>query len=105
MYSDTMKDCLEAIKVTDAQVSAEQLKYSVRDGYAEIELYISSKRISYRVKGDPYIIAMVKWLQIYLSNNNGIFKLSLNTFIEKFELPDNKLRNAILMMELVEQLK
>lgn len=104
MYSDIMKDCLETIKVTDAQVSAEQLKYSVRDGYAEIELYISSKRISYRVKGDPYIIAMVKWLQIYLSNNDT-FKLSLNTFIEKFELPDNKLRNAILMMELVEQLK
>jgi glutamate synthase domain-containing protein 1 len=105
MYSDTMKNCLEAIKVTDAQVHAEQLKYDARDGHAEIELYISSKRISYRVRGDAYITSMVKWLQVYLSNSNDISELNLNTFIEEFKLPDNKLRNAILMMELIEQLK
>lgn len=105
MYTELMKNCLRNICQSDAKVDEDQSMYAVNDAFASIELYTSSNKVSFKVKGDAYITAMVKWLQVRMLAGENISLLTLKTFTKKFNLPENKVRNAALMMELIEQIK
>ena len=104
MYNQITKELLSKVCIKDAEINKNQKKYSVKDNFSTIEIYVSNDSVSYRVQGDGYIIAMTKWLQIRLTNNENLKTITLESLVETFDLPEVKLRNAVQILELIEML-
>ena len=104
MYNQIIKEMLAKVCIKDANTYENQKKYSVKDNFSTIELYINKANVSYRVQGDAYIIAMTKWLQLQLIDNQSLQDITLDYLIETFSLPDVKLRNATQILELIEKI-
>jgi len=88
----------------DAEIFENQKKYSVRDNFSTVEIYVSDTAVSYRVQGDGYIVAMIKWLQLMLINNKNLKDITLNGLVEIFDLSEVKFRNAVQILELIEMI-
>ena len=99
-----VRDMLSKVSIKDTNIYKNQKKYSIHDNFSSIEIYISNSKISYRVKGDVYIIAMTKWLQLMLINNEMLKNITVKNLVKIFNLPQVKIRNAIQIYELVEQI-
>ncbi|ASG67571.1 hypothetical protein fh0823_02300 [Francisella halioticida] len=104
MYNKLVKDLLSEMKIEDSNILAEQQKYQVKDSFSSVELYISDNAISYRVFGDTYIMAMVKFLQIKLQNKHKLRNITLDKLVTDFDLPEVKYRNALQIVELIEKI-
>ena len=104
MYNRLVKDLLAEISSKDAVISAEHKKYEVSDSFSSIELYVSADSVSFKVFGDAYMTAMVKWLQIKLQAKESLDEISLEDLIAMFDLPEVKYRNAIQLMNLIEKI-
>lgn len=104
MYNSLVKDLLSKITIDDGNISPEQQKYQVKDSFSTIELYISDDMISYRVFGDAYIMAMIKFLQIKLQDRQTLKDITLESLVEDFDLPEVKYRNALQIVELIEKI-
>ncbi|AJC48983.1 hypothetical protein IB642_03790 [Allofrancisella guangzhouensis] len=104
MYNSLIKEMLTKLSKEDAEILPTQIRYKVGDSFSTVEVYISKERISFKVFGDAYIVAMVKWLQLRLQGGENIEKISIEYLIELFELPEVKYRNAIQLIELIEKL-
>lgn len=104
MYNRLVKDLLAEISSKDAIILAEHKKYQVSDSFSNIELYVSADSVSFRVFGDAYITAMVKWLQVKLQAKENLDEINLEDLITKFDLPEVKYRNAIQLMDLIEKI-
>lgn len=103
MYNKLVKDLLSKIKIEDGYILTEQQKYQVKDSFSSVELYISDNAISYRVFGDAYIMAMVKFLQMKLQDKQDLKDICLEKLVADFDLPEVKYRNALQIVELVEK--
>ena len=104
MYNEIVKEMLSKVNMKDAISCENQKKYSISDNFSTIEIYIRDATVSYRVQGDAYIIAMTKWLQLELINNESLENIVLEDLVNIFDLPDIKLRNAIQIIELIEKI-
>lgn len=104
MYNKLVKNLLAEISSKDAVILAEHKKYEVSDSFSSIELYVSEESISFKVFGDAYITAMVKWLQIKLQAKESFDDITLECLVAKFDLPEVKYRNAIQLMNLIEKI-
>ncbi len=105
MYNKLTKDMLSKVCVKDADVYKNQKRYYVNDSFSNIEIYIGESDISYRVQGDAYIVAMTKWLQLKLVRTEYLQDITLEYLVELFDLPEVKFRNAVQVLELIEQIK
>ena len=104
MYNQVIKDMLSKVSIKDSKIDESQKKYSVNDNFSTIEIYISEDKVSYKVLGDAYIVAMTKWLQNKLINNENIKNITLENLVKTFDLPEMKLRNAVQILELIEKI-
>ena len=104
MYNDLVKKMLAKISLDDAKTFPDQKKYSVEDNFSTLEIYVKDGKVSFRVFGDGYILAMMKWLQIQLQSKQNISNISLESLISLFELPELKYRNALQIVELIEKI-
>ncbi|ABK90125.1 hypothetical protein [Francisella tularensis] len=104
MYNDLTRELLRQVKFEDGIILAEQTKYSVSDSFSTVEIYICDKRVSYRVYGDAYILAMLKWLQLSLLNKQNLSQISLEKLIADFDLPQVKYRDALQIIKLIEKI-
>ena len=104
MYNQMTKDMLAKVCVKDTNIHENQKKYSVKDNFSTIEVYINEENISYRVQGDAYIIAMIKWLQLKLIGKEILINMTLENLVEIFDLPEVKLRNGVQILELIEKI-
>ena len=104
MYNQLVKQLLSQTTIEDADILDEQKKYSVSDNFSTIEFYISTSKVSFKVYGDAYIVAMVKWLQLKLQNGDDIDNIDIESLVKEFDLPDVKQRNAIQLMDLIEKI-
>ncbi|MGQ4002260.1 hypothetical protein QIW31_04360 [Francisellaceae bacterium CB299] len=104
MYNQFTKEMLSKVSMQDAEIFENQKKYSVRDNFSTVEIYVSDTAVSYRVQGDGYIVAMIKWLQLMLINNKNLKDITLNGLVEIFDLSEVKFRNAVQILELIEMI-
>ena len=104
MYNQITKEMLLKVCIKDAEIHENQKKYSVRDNFSTVEIYVSDAAVSYRVQGDGYIVAMTKWLQLMLINNKDLKDITLNGLVETFDLSEVKFRNAVQIFELIEMI-
>ena len=104
MYNQFTKEMLSKVSMQDAEIFENQKKYSVRDNFSTVEIYVSDTAVSYRVQGDGYIVAMIKWLQLMLINNKDLKDITLNGLVEIFDLSEVKFRNAVQILELIEMI-
>lgn len=104
MYNNLVKKLLAEVSFEDAIILPEQVKYCVIDNFSVIEMYISEKKISFRVYGGAYMLAMIKWLQNKLQHKADIKKISLQELVKEFELPEFEYRNASQIIELIEKI-
>ncbi|APC91307.1 MULTISPECIES: hypothetical protein [Francisella] len=104
MYNDLVKNLLAKVKVEDAVILTQQTKYVVSDSFSTVEVYICDKKVSYRVYGDAYILAMLKWLQLSLQNKQDLSQISIEKLIADFDLPEIKFRNALQIIQLIEKI-
>lgn len=104
MYNNLVKELLSQIKKEDAIINTGQKQYSVSDNFSAIEIYISNDNVSYRVFGDAYLMAMVKWLQIKIQNKKYLRNITIESIVSEFDLPEIKYRNALQIIELIEKI-
>ncbi|GAB4222214.1 MAG: hypothetical protein Kow0076_2870 [Francisella sp.] len=104
MYNHFTKNILKQVTSEDGVILENQTKYTVNDSFSAMEIYISDSKISYRVYADAYGLAMIKWLQIKLSNKESINNISLDSLIKIFSLPKTKYRNALQLINLIEKI-
>jgi len=104
MYNEITKELLLKVCIRDAEIDSNQKKYSVKDNFSAIEIYMGKTKVSYRVQGDGYIVAMVKWVQLKLIDRELLKDISLENLVDIFDLPEIKLRNAVQILELIEML-
>ncbi|MED7788150.1 hypothetical protein [Francisella sp. 19X1-34] len=104
MYNNLVKGLLSKITVEDGNIYPEQQKYQVKDSFSTVELYVSDHEISYRVFGDAYIMAMVKFLQTKLQSKQDAKNITLENLVADFDLPEVKYRNALQIVELIEKI-
>ncbi|WP_150466533.1 hypothetical protein [Francisella sp. SYW-9] len=104
MYNSLVKDLLSKITIEDGNIYPEQQKHQVKDSFSSVELYVSNDKISYRVLGDAYIMAMVKFLQIKLQDRQNLKDITLESLVANFDLPEVKYRNALQIVELIEKI-
>ncbi|AEE26615.1 hypothetical protein [Francisella hispaniensis] len=105
MYNDLTRQLLKQVKFEDGIILAEQAKYSVSDSFSTVEIYICDERVSYRVYGDAYSLAMLKWLQLSLLNKQNLSQIfSLENLIADFDLPQARYRNALQIVQLIEKI-
>ncbi|MBK2357634.1 hypothetical protein [Francisella hispaniensis] len=104
MYNDLTRQLLKQVKFEDGIILAEQTKYSVSDSFSTVEIYICDERVSYRVYGDAYSLAMLKWLQLSLLNKQNLSQISLENLIVDFDLPQARYRNALQIIQLIEKI-
>ena len=104
MYNDLTRQLLKQVKFEDGIILAEQTKYSISDSFSTVEIYICDERVSYRVYGDAYSLAMLKWLQLSLLNKQNLSQISLENLIVDFDLPQAKYKNALQIIQLIEKI-
>ena len=104
MYNQIVKKMLAEISKNDGDIYPNQDKYRVSDDFSTIEIYIGEKRVSFKVLGDAYIVAMTKWLQVKLQSKENSQEISFQNLVEIFDLPKVKYRNAIQIVELIEKI-
>lgn len=104
MYNDLVKQLLTQVKFEDSIILAEQAKYSISDNFSTVEIYICDKRVSYRIYGDAYSLAMLKWLQISLQNKQNLSQISLEKLIADFDLPQVRYRDGLQIIQLIEKI-
>ncbi|WP_395167129.1 hypothetical protein [Francisella salimarina] len=104
MYNDMLKKFLLDVNFDDAIILPEQIRYEVKDSFSTIQMYICDKKISFRVYGDAYVVAMTKWLQQKLKSKYDIKQITIQQLVDKFNLPDFKYRNASQLIELIEKI-
>ncbi|MFT4694835.1 MAG: hypothetical protein ACI8TE_001757 [Francisella sp.] len=104
MYNQLTKKMLSKVSMQDAEIFENQKRYSIRDNFSTVEIYVSDTAVSYRVQGDGYIVAMTKWLQLILANNENLKDVTLESLVEAFDLPEIKFRNAVQILELIEMI-
>ena len=104
MYNSLVKDLLSKIKIEDGNIYPEQQRYQVKDSFSAVELYICDNKVSYRVFGDAYTMAMVKFLQMKLQNKQDIKNITLENLVAGFDLPEVKYRDALQIVELIEKI-
>ena len=102
MYNNLVKDLLSKIKIEDGNIYPEQQKYQVKDSFSVVEVYICDNKVSYRVLGDAYIMAMVKFLQVKLQHKQDLKDITLAKLVMDFDLPEVKYRDALQIIELIE---
>ncbi|MFC4891913.1 hypothetical protein ACFPDQ_02490 [Pseudofrancisella aestuarii] len=103
MYNSKVKNLLSQVSEKDGIIAVGQKLYKVEDSFSIIEMYVG-KEISFRVWGDPYILAMTKWLQCELKIKAHLSGLKLEELISLFSIPDTKIRGAIQIMELIDKI-
>lgn len=103
MYNDKIKSLLSQISEKDGIITLDQKLYKVEDSFSTIEMYIG-KDISFRVWGDPYVMAMTKWLQCELKAKRLLSDIQLEELINLFSIPDVKIRGAVQVMELIDKI-
>ena len=104
MYNPITKEMLSKVSIEDGKICEHQNKCSVCDSFSTIEFYVSATRVSYRVQGDAYIVAMTKWLQLMLINGDSLKDITLEKIVEIFDLPEVKFRSAVQIFEIVEKI-
>ena len=103
MYNDFTKDMLRNISINDGVIESNQKRYVVSDNFSHVELYIGSE-ISFRVKGDAYLTAMIKWVVTAIRDKKNIYNITLEELVNKFAIPEYKVRNAVQIIELIEKI-
>ncbi|APC97300.1 hypothetical protein [Francisella frigiditurris] len=103
MYNNKVKNLLSQLSKKDGIITVDQKLYKVEDSFSIIEMYVG-KNISFRVWGDPYVVAMTKWLQGELKAKKVLSNIRLEELIGLFNIPDTKVRGAIQIMELIDKI-
>lgn len=69
-------------------------------------MYKDERGYHFKVIGSPYLLAMTKWLSMELENNKLIHLADSNIrkLQENFNLPDNKRQDALIILQLIEQI-
>ena len=102
MYNKNVYKYLSSITEDDSIILENQTIYICDYDYSKLEFYISNKKISFRVLGDAYLTCMAKWLQINILDES-IKNTSIQYLVEIFEIPNNKLINATIILEMIKK--
>ena len=104
MFNSLTKNMLSQVSKSDGEINVSQICFCVSDSFSTIEMYISEDKVSFRVSGEPYIVAMSKWLQCELQNGSDLSSISLQYLVKLFEIPVLKYRSAMMMIDLIEKI-
>ena len=103
MYNKNVYKYLLSITENDSIILENQTVYTCDYDYSKLEFYISNKKVSFRILGDAYLTCMAKWLQKNILNEN-IKNTSIQYLVETFEIPNNKLINATIILEMIKKI-
>ncbi len=109
MMSEKILDLLQAITLKDCQYNPSCVQTIAHAGELGQQVFIYSDQANYYFKaiGSPYLLAMTKWLVMQLQDND---KAALATFADiaklqqMFDLPAHKRQDALVILQLIEQL-
>jgi len=104
-YNQTVLYWMKKITKCDIIPVSARPTFKVEDGLNSIEFLLNDKSIAFKVYGNAYLIAMVKWLQNFLKKKRNIEEIEISRIKKEFELPENKIMDAILLIRLVEIIK
>ena len=104
MFNDLARTMLSKISTNDGEICKTQQCYGVYDSFSSVEMYISADKVTFRVSGEPYVVAMMKWLQLNIQNGVNISVITLKELVDKFGIPELKYRSAIQIVDLIEKI-
>ena len=81
-------------------------KVIMGEGNQQVVFAISEDKCYFSVIGSPYLMAMSKWLQAVINKGQytSIKDYSIIQLVELFDLPEHKRQDALLILQLIEQL-
>lgn len=96
---------LAEISEHDATSDTVLATYQVGDSTMQVVLSIG-EQVTFKVHGDPYLMAMVKWLQRKLTDGEHQYlqSLTMPLLVEIFALPEFKHKNALLILQLIDKI-
>jgi hypothetical protein len=108
MYNDNILEWLFRVSEAD-YLNKKKLDKAYYVGNESTKIYfdLSTSPAKFSVIGSPYLIAMVKWFQQELLNNEdaGVPNYNLPMLIDTFSLPFNKRQDAMFLLELTGKIK
>ena len=100
---------LKEITLQDCQYEHQYVKKIAHAGDYQQQATIYSDQGNYyfKVIGSPYLLAMVKWLSIQLQAKQkaSLETLDIANLQQMFDLPTHKRQDALLILQLIEQLQ
>lgn len=106
MYHPRLIEWLEKITSED-YLPERALSQSIviDDGTAEVAIDPRTRPVRFAVFGSPYLIAMMKWLQHMLTCDRiSLIKYDMKALVAEFDLPEQKRRDAFLILRLIEKI-
>ncbi|WP_116963404.1 hypothetical protein [Fastidiosibacter lacustris] len=107
MYSKKVLSLLDNINSTDFLPSKTVLKQvKIGEGMQQIIIACDDNRYYFAAIGSPYLLAMGKWLKDNLQQGTWmkIKDYQITDLVEYFSLPEHKRQDALLILNLIEQL-
>lgn len=108
MCNQIISSLLSSITLEDCQYKANFVDKVAKAGEnnQQIVIYCNQGKYYCKAIGSPYLLAMAKWLTKLLQENKLVIYKTINIaeLQCKFSLPRNKRQDALLILQLIEQL-
>lgn len=109
MISGKVLSLLKSINFQDFQCNGKQVKtiaYAGED-QRQVFIYCNQKNYSFKAIGSPYLLGMTKWIVMQLQNGQLAFltTLDITKLQYTFDLPAHKRQDALIILQLIEQVK
>ena len=102
---DKVEQLLAQVSLADAMPQNTVASYQSGEGSMQVVLHIG-ETVTFKVHGDPYLIAMMKWLQqqLIIGKHQLLRALTMVELTEMFALPEHKQKNALLILQLIDKI-
>lgn len=100
-----IEQLLSQVSLADAMPQNTVASYQIGEGSMQVVLHVG-ETVTFKVHGDPYLIAMVKWLQQQLiaGKHQQLRASTMVELTEFFALPEYKEKNALLILQLIDKI-
>lgn len=108
MMSDKVLSLLKKITLKDCQYDHASVQTIAHAGESAQQVFVYSDQDNYYFKaiGSPYLLAMTKWLLMQLQEKDKMVfaDIDIAQLQQMFDLPMHKRQDALVILQLIEQL-
>ena len=109
MISKKVYALLKKIKLQDCTYDNQSLEIIARAGASgqQVLIYRDHARYYFKAIGSPYLLAMSKWLmtQLQAKEMQTLADIDIAKLQQTFDLPTHKRQDALVILQLIEQLQ